>query len=117
MNFCENNQKKSYKINVDAVKKILDFFSDSKQILLLSSSQVFDGSIPFRQPYDKKNPINEYGKQKSEMEDIALTYENATILRLSKIVNKKDELFQNWKKDLLSEKFMHFMITVYLPPQ
>ena len=107
MNYCENNPKDSYKINVDAVKKILDFFCDSKQILLLSSSQVFDGSIPFRQPYDKKNPINEYGKQKSEMEDIALTYENATILRLSKIVDKKDALFKNWKKDLLSEKAIY----------
>ena len=104
MNYCENNPEKSHSINVDAVKKILDFFYDSKQIILLSSSQVFDGSKPFRKPYDKKNPINEYGKQKSAMEDIALAYENATILRFSKIVNEKDELFLNWKKDLLSEK-------------
>ena len=104
MNYCENNPEKSYVINVDAVKKILDFFYDSKQIILLSSSQVFDGSKPFRKPYDKKNPINEYGRQKSAMEDIALAYENATILRFSKIVDEKDELFLNWKKDLLSEK-------------
>ena len=104
MNYCENNPKESHAVNVDAVKKIFDFFCDSKQIILLSSSQVFDGSKPFRQPHDKKNPINEYGKQKSAMEDIALAYENATILRLSKIVDTKDELFQNWKKDLLSEK-------------
>ena len=101
MNYCENNPKESHAVNVDAVKKIFDFFCDSKQIILLSSSQVFDGSKPFRQPHDKKNPINEYGKQKSAMEDIALAYENATILRLSKIVDKKDELFQNWTKDLL----------------
>ncbi len=104
MNYCENNPEKSHSINVDAVKKILDFFYDSKQIILLSSSQVFDGSKPFRQPNEKKNPINEYGKQKSVMEDIALAYENATILRFSKIVDEKDELFLNWKKDLLSEK-------------
>ena len=104
MNYCENNPEKSYSINVDAVKKILDFFCDSKQIILLSSSQVFDGSKPFRQPHDKKDPINEYGKQKSAMEDIALAYDNATILRLSKIVDQNDELFLKWKKDLLSEK-------------
>ena len=104
MNYCENNPEKSYFINVDAVKRILEFFYDSKQIILLSSSQVFDGTKPFRKPYDKKNPINEYGKQKSVMEDIALAFENATILRLSKIVDEKDELFLNWKKDLLSEK-------------
>tara|TARA_B100001142_G_scaffold60159_2_gene59173 strand:+ start:2492 stop:3265 length:774 start_codon:yes stop_codon:yes gene_type:complete len=97
---CELFPRESQKINVDSVKKILEMSCASDQVILLSTNQVFDGAKPYRRIYDTKKPLNSYGKQKSQMEDLALLHHNSCILRLSKVITPMDNLTNDWIKNL-----------------
>ena len=99
---CEVDPEGTYKINVEAVKRIIKFFDSPKtQIILFSSNQVFDGKKPFRKIDSERNPITEYGRQKKKIEDFALNFSNVSILRLTKVFTFDDPLFKGWKENLL----------------
>ena len=87
--FCENNREESYLINVENTQKSLQVFSKiSKRILFISSNTVFDGKQSFMSFDDETNPINEYGRQKLEVEKwISINLSNVSILRLSKVIH------------------------------
>ena len=102
LTLCESNPEETYKINVDAIIKLIKFFADtSTQIIIFSSNQVFDGEKPFRKIDDRRNPISEYGKQKKSLEEYAEDFKNVTILRLTRVFSYEFNLFKNWKKRLL----------------
>ena len=105
LDVCENYPKKTHLVNVESIKKIINFYKDSKtQIILFSSNQVFDGEKPFREINDERNPLTEYGKQKKEIEDFALKFKNISIVRLTKVFSYQDSLFKSWKENLLKGK-------------
>lgn len=102
IDFCENNKKESYLVNVENTQKTLYEVSKvSKRVLFISSNCVFDGKKPFMTVNDKTNPSNEYGRQKLEVEKwMRLNLSNAAILRLSKVIHPYFDLIIEWKKKL-----------------
>jgi dTDP-4-dehydrorhamnose reductase len=103
LNECENNSSLTRKINVIHAYKLAELLSKSGAfVLFISSNQVFDGQIPFRKIDDKKSPINEYGRQKDELECLVSKLPRYGVLRLSKVVYSELPLFLQWKK-LLSK--------------
>lgn len=116
--FCENNRDESYLINVINTKKSLDAFSKiSKKILYISSNCVFDGKKPFMKVDDITNPMNEYGKQKLEVENwIKSNLHNTSILRASKIIHPQFNLINEWKNKLDKEKEIYPYINKFLAP-
>ena len=102
---CESNPKESRKINVDAISKLAEILNSKGTFLLfLSTNQVFDGKKAYRKASDQKNPINEYGRQKSDVEENILKLSKSSVLRLSKVINHEDSLLIEWKEKLNSKE-------------
>lgn len=106
IDFCEKNKKESYLVNVENTQKTLHEVSKvSKRVLFISSNCVFDGKKPFVTIHDKTNPLNEYGKQKLEVEKwMRLNLSNASVLRLSKVIHPYFNLINEWKNKLDKKK-------------
>ena len=96
---CEHKPKKTRSVNVSGTIDLIKKLSINKtHILLLSSNQVFDGKYPFQHCCTPRNPINEYGKQKAEVEEFIENIPNSCILRLTKVLHPDLRLLKNWKK-------------------
>lgn len=97
---CEKHPNRTRNINVVNTFKLAKQLSKSGAfILFLSTSQVFDGNTPFKKIDDKKSPINAYGKQKSESEDLISGLEKYSILRLTKVIHTDLPLLSEWRKN------------------
>jgi len=88
---CEDNPEKTRLINVVNTSLLVNkLCRNGALVVFLSSNQVFDGNLPYRKATDSKNPISEYGKQKSETEDLLLSNcDNVSILRMTKVVDNE----------------------------
>ncbi len=71
VDFCETNPEETRAINVEGSKLLIKYAKKyGAKFVFLSSDYVFDGK---NGPYDENaapNPINEYGRQKVEVENI-----------------------------------------------
>lgn len=114
---CEKHPNRTRKINVINTFKLAQRLSNSgAMVLLLSTNQVFDGKIPHRKINDEKNPINEYGKQKSEMEDLMVGLEQYGILRLTKVIHPKLSLLLKWRDMLENGEKISAFKDMYFSP-
>ena len=69
-NFCEQNPTESYEINVIATLNLGRLCRDQGiKMVFTSTDLVFDGTKGYLTEADAKNPISEYGLQKSKAED------------------------------------------------
>lgn len=93
INFCFENYKQAYFLNVVKTKELIHILSENGyQVIFLSSDNVFDGTSGNYVECSKKNAINKYGQMKAEMEDYLLENEkNACIFRISKVVSAGSE--------------------------
>ena len=115
---CEKNPELTRKINVINTCKIVKKLSnDSTHIVFFSSNQVFDGAEPFRKSTDKKKPINEYGRQKSEIENLLLEYSsNTCIIRMTKVIHNNLPLIRTWKRSLSKSNIIYPFYDMKLAP-
>ena len=81
---CEAEPLETRRINVDAAAAIARASrAVGARLVVFSSEYVFDGSAGAYDEDDTRHPINEYGRQKVELEDIARTDPRALICRTS----------------------------------
>lgn len=114
---CEVNQEETRKINVINTSLLINKLYDAGvYVMFLSSNQVFDGSKPFRKSTDNKNPINEYGKQKSEVEDFMIPLKYKCILRMTKVFDKELKIAKEWRKKILRMDEIHPFSDMPLAP-
>ena len=98
---CLAQRAQSYNVNVTQVKTLIDGLTSLDVIhVYLSTSYVFDGAKGDYVEDDICMPINEYGRQKLEIErNLCDSRENALVLRLGKVVDDHNEtthMFQDW---------------------
>ncbi len=86
---CKRNLQKSYNLNVEATKRIIDEIKAvGYKLVFLSSEAVFDGEKGLYTEMDVPHPITEYGRQKLEIEQyLQSNVNNALIVRLSRAVS------------------------------
>ena len=73
-------------------------------VVFLSTSQVFDGSIPTVPAHTPLNPKSEYGRQKAAVETYLNQWpEQAAIVRLTKVVGP-DSIFSEWAQSLFKDQ-------------
>jgi dTDP-4-dehydrorhamnose reductase len=115
---CEESPKEAREINVVNTSTLARKLDNGRTLIIfLSSNQVFDGDSPFKKITDKKNPVNEYGKQKSETEELLFKYcSNVCILRLTKVIYDGLPLIENWKKQLIKGKKIYPFSDMTLAP-
>ena len=115
---CEDEPDSTERVNVLAPAAIARHYSSAgAHILTLSSSLVFDGSLPFAPPLLARRPACAYGRQKARLEDI-LTGMPApkTILRTTKIVESLARLTTDWSRDLRATKPIRPFIDLVCAP-
>ena len=82
---AESEKDLTYKINAIAPKALVNALKEFPgRLIQISTDYVFSGDQSF--PYevsDQKNPLNTYGKSKSQGEDNALTLEGSIVVRTS----------------------------------
>jgi dTDP-4-dehydrorhamnose reductase len=102
---CRRERETSYLVNVTKTIGLLDDLARlGMKPVFISSSYVFDGETGYYSEESTPNPVNEYGRQKLEVEQyIAANLPGALVLRLDKIVGDNphtQHLFSEWDRCL-----------------
>ena len=116
---CEKNKILTRKVNVENVIKLASILDrNCKHFVYLSSNAVFDGSNKYPSHNDIQSPINEYGRQKAEVENLLLKLypSSITILRLTKVLGSRNPLFENWSHALKSGDKIQAFSDMYIAP-
>ncbi|MGD0091379.1 MAG: sugar nucleotide-binding protein [Planctomycetota bacterium] len=82
--------------------------ADGTFVVFPSSSQVFDGSQPFRKTSDPVSPQTVYGRQKVAVEQQLLPLGGqAAVVRFTKVWGRRVGLIDNWVAELRAGKTIH----------
>lgn len=94
---CRDQPDLARRVNVEAPARIARHFSgQGMQILLLSTSAVFDCDVPYAGADAIRRPRSIYGKMKAEAEDAVLAVSGGAVLRLTKVVGRNWPLINDW---------------------
>lgn len=101
---CRKNPSQSNSVNVRFTVKLMSLLDRAEvKSIFLSSNQVFDPRMPFPGVNDPINPRNDYAKQKAQVEDAILKqFKNATVLRLTKFMDKDGGIISRWRSEILA---------------
>jgi dTDP-4-dehydrorhamnose reductase len=104
---CFIEREISYKVNVEKTCQLIgDLQAMGIKSVYISSDAVYEGTDGYYSEEHQPNPINEYGRQKAEVEKyIQQSVPDSLILRLSKIVGEdpaENHLFTEWYKQIES---------------
>jgi dTDP-4-dehydrorhamnose reductase len=115
---CRDENPEVRSINVDAPALIARYYSlVGVRVILLSTSAVFNGTIPYEKAATLPNSTNGYGKLKAEAEKAVLTAgANNAVLRLSKILTPDNQLFRNWAGSLREGKKVKAFTDQFISP-
>lgn len=115
---CRNDYYNSYEINVTAHMKLSSYFaSKGAKIILLSTSAVFDGKLPFQSVLNIPNSTSAYGMLKAEVEaKFLLLNSSVSIIRLSKIIIPSDNVFYTWVQSLRKRQEVNAFFDQYISP-
>ena len=116
---CEKNKILTRKVNVENVINLASILEcNCKHFVYLSSNAVFNGSNKYPSHNDIQSPINEYGRQKAEVENMLLKLypSSITILRLTKVLASRNPLFENWSHALNNGDKIQPFSDMYIAP-
>lgn len=114
---CEDHPETTAKINVEATIALANFMGlRGSHLLLLSTNQVFDGSMPIRKVSDQVCPANEYGRQKVEAERLILQTPRSAVLRLTKVVHPDMLLLKQWEMRLKAGQPIEAFVDISIAP-
>ncbi|MBU4263802.1 MAG: sugar nucleotide-binding protein [Proteobacteria bacterium] len=115
---CEYNPELSREINVVRTLGLIErLLADGIFVVFPSTNLVFSGNTPFAREEAQTSPFNEYGRQKSCVEEELRKFgKNAAIVRLTKIVSSSMPLVKNWLSDLGSSQPIHPFADMSLAP-
>jgi len=119
ISLIEKEPHKHQIINVkNTIKLIKELSKKNIYIIYLSSNSVFKGAKQFYKYNDKTNPVNLYGKFKVQIEEYLTTKlkYNSCILRLTKVITKKNSFLEQWKKEAKRGKSIKTFTNRYLSP-
>ena len=103
INYCENNILETNRINVNHTIELIKYYHNQGSfIIYFSSNLVFDGTKKKMRHNSKVNPQINYGRQKVEVEKFLLKIPKSAIIRMTKIIDKNFNLFENWINNLLN---------------
>jgi len=106
VDLAETEKEKCYSVNLGGIKNLVRICKKNKITLVyISTDYVFDGKKEGYDEDDEKNPINYYGKTKSEGEDIIINnLEKYYIIRTSWLFGKNGKNFVETIIKLCKEK-------------
>ncbi|MBI5558937.1 MAG: sugar nucleotide-binding protein [Deltaproteobacteria bacterium] len=115
---CEQNPEQSGEINVVRTIGLMQrLLAKGIFVIFPSTNRVFSGRSPFVREEERPSPFDEYGRQKSRVEEELMKFgENAAIVRFTKIVSSSMPLVKNWLIDLGGSRPIHPYSDMFLAP-
>ncbi len=115
---CRNRFEEANIINKEAPVKIACHYSQfGTKVIFLSTSAVFDGCSPNISSLELQNARSEYGKMKALAEQELLRMgRNICVLRFSKVITEKINIFSTWKDQLLKGEVITCFKDQYISP-
>lgn len=103
MDQCLGDRDRSYRINVSKpIDLIREAASLGCRVVFLSTGHVFDGTVGNRREEDPVKPVNEYARQKLEVENfLQAQLPGAFIARMDKVIGedlRHQHLLSEWRK-------------------
>jgi len=87
---CEREPDATRRINVDAAATVRDTAREHGALFVVFSSEyVFDGTAGTYREDDARRPLNEYGRQKVALEDLARDVPRHLVLRISGVFGRQ----------------------------
>ncbi len=87
---CELEPEATWRINVDAAATVRDSAREHDALFVVFSSEyVFDGTAGTYREDDERRPLNEYGRQKVALEDLARELPRHLVLRISGVFGRQ----------------------------
>jgi dTDP-4-dehydrorhamnose reductase len=99
---CEAQPEQTRRFNVHNTLLIAEkLVANGAFLVFLSTSQVFDGSVPCRKFDDPVCPRTQYGSQKAEVEQRLLSLGNTiAVVRFTKVIGPDNSLIHGWMQTL-----------------
>lgn len=114
---CNADPDGTWRINVDGVGRLAHVLARrGTQVILLSTSHVFDGRRRFPGPSDPVSPTDAYGRQRVEAERQILALPGGAVLRLAKVLTPDLPVLEAWRRDLLAGRPILPFADRYLAP-
>ena len=114
---CNADPEGTWRINVDGVARLAESLAGKgTQVILLSTSHVFDGRRRFPGPSDPATPTDAYGRQKVEAERRIFALTGGAVLRLAKVLTTDLPVLGAWRRDLLAGRPVSPFSDRYLAP-
>ena len=109
--YCYTNKKKSYKLNVLSIKKIIDkLISQKIYFIFFSTEMVYSGLNKYYNENSLVKPSNVYGKQKLAIEKyIKKNANNYSIFRVGKTYSSEEngkDIFSGFYSSIKKKKFI-----------
>lgn len=105
---CAADPEGTWRINVEQVSRLAARLGAAgTRVVLVSTSQVFDGRRAHPKASDAVSPTDAYGRQKAEAERRVLSVPGAAVLRVSKVLTPDLPVLQTWLHDLLIGRTIH----------
>ena len=99
---CRSDPEATSRVNIEGITSVVgELVRRGAFVVYLSTSGVFDGSVPFRPAGDCFSPVTEHGRQKAEAERILSQWaESMAIVRMGKVLSANYSLFSQWTLDV-----------------
>lgn len=102
---CAEDPNRSRQVNVHGTVCVVErLVGRGCFVVFLSTSLVFDGTVPYARVDDPRRPRGEYGRQKAEAEDAVLRLGGTAVVRLTKVLHRDYGLFAQWRATLREGK-------------
>lgn len=110
--------KESNLINVDLTYKLISRLVEKNIfVVYLSTNQVFSENHTYHEYEDKYSPLNEYGRQKSEIEKLLRkNIKKIAILRVDKVLDKARDPIKSWVSNLKTSGVICAPTNLYFRP-
>lgn len=115
---CNQNPELAYDVNFGNTIRLVKYFSIKQAyIIIFSTSQVVENFKDNKEFYMQKQPKTIYGKTKYLLEQhLNLLNEKICVIRSTKVIDKKNELFQKWILDLKNKNEISPLKDIYFAP-
>jgi len=115
---CKSNAVSATAVNVEGISNLVtNLVAGGAFVILLSTNQVFDGSIASQGPDAPLTPMTEYGRQKAEAERrMAQHGDSIAIVRFAKVFGAQPSLISGWADSLRHGKSIRAFSDMSLAP-
>ena len=115
---CNQNPELAYDVNYANTIRLVKYFSIKQSyIIIFSTSQVVENFKDNKEFYLQEQPKTIYGKTKYLLEQhLNLLNEKICIIRSTKVIDSKNELFQKWILDLKNKNEITPLKDIYFAP-